>query len=341
MSAMRIRFAALAFAAAMAATTPVLADQHSAAVKLFEEGRQLRDRGELEKAAVIFAQSITTEPSVGAYYNLGLINDQLNRPREAVEAFRKSRDLAAKRNDPREKDSVEALGKLLDARNYVLLETADDVTSAPGLRVMVDGEAVPAGQLKGETFRTPSSHEVVISATGRADVRLQARNKQVVKVILGEPTAATAPPPPPPGAPATGGWGWQKWAGAGMIAGGVVSLTIFVATLVPYLGKRSDLDDEIESGTVCTKSGDGYTCPSSATDLVRRNNANVIDGRDKTPLWVVTASLGALLVGGGIYLLATAPSSSAPAESASKAPRIRVVPQVGMRENGLTVVGSF
>jgi hypothetical protein len=335
MAAMRIRLAALAFATAMAASAPALADPHGEAVKLFEEGRKLRDHGELEKAALVFGASITVEPSVGAYFNLGLINEQLGRPREALEAFRKSKELAAKRNDPREKDAIEAVGKLLDARSYVFLEITDGVAATPGLRVVVDGEVVPPAQLKGEVFRGPSSHEIVITATGRADVRIQARNKQVVNVILGEAVAQTAPTPPPGTSDA--GWGWQKWTGTGMIAGGVISITAFAIIFLPYLSDRLSLNDKIDQQ--CPKKGDKPSCPSdeATKDLVADNNENVRSATNKTPALIVSGVLGGLLVGGGIYLLATAPSSAPSSRSA----RIRVVPQVGLRDNGLTVVGTF
>jgi len=335
---MRRRLAVLVLGASLAASSPALADNPEAA-KAFDEGRKLRDQRDFEKAATAFERSVAAEPSIGAYYNLAFSYDQLGRTRDALDAYRKALKIAKDKGDPREKESTEAITKLLETHNYVTVIVPDDVEKMAGVRVAVDGEAVPEKQLKGEVFRSGTQHEVVVSAPGRKDRRVKAANKQPVTVTLGDAyeTTTSAPPPPPPEAP-SGGWGWQKWTGVGMVGGGVVSLTVTAVLFFPYLAERLSLDSEISD--TCPSG----TCPSGAAskDLARRNNANIQDADDKRVPMIVTGVLGGLLIGGGIYLFATAPSASA--ETAPPPPntlRVRVVPQVSSHDTGLSVVGSF
>lgn len=360
MTAMRSRLAIARLAiAAIAATvlatatlsTPAWADTHGDALKAFEEGRKLRET-DPEKAARAFEQSIALEPSIGAYYNLGQVNEQLDRPREAVDAFRTAEKLAVQKSDPRNKDARDAWGKVLDARNYVVLDVSNEVKSAPGLKITVDGVPVPEAQLNGEVFRPTTTHEVVVSANGRRDVRLQAiRNRQPVTITLGplvgEPDTSTTPPPPPPAETSSGGWGWQKWTGVGMMAVGAGGVAYTLIGVFSYLGKQSGrLDTAQMFQANCTGPSTGFTqCKNGLDPMDGRAayaayNANERDAKDSAPVWIVVGAAGILLIGGGLYLYATAPSSTEPPPS-SGAVRVHVVPQIGIHDNGLSVIGTF
>ncbi|MEA2749820.1 MAG: hypothetical protein QOI41_3963, partial [Myxococcales bacterium] len=295
--AMRRSLAIFVLGAILAASHPAWADT-AEATKAFEEGRKLRDQRDFEKAAAAFERSIAAERSIGAFYNLGFSYEQLGRTRDALDAYRSSAAIAKEKSDPREKEANEAVGKLLDTHNYVTLVVSDDLATAAGVRIVVDGEPVPPRQAKGEIFRSASQHEILVSAPGHKDLRLQASNKQPVNVILGEPLTATVTPPPPPPVPPPeeptgGGWGWQKWTGSGMIAGGVVSLVVTAALFFPYLSERLSLDSE--AGRLCP----GNKCPrgEATNDLVARNNANIQDADDKRVPMIVTGVLGGLLIG--------------------------------------------
>ena len=350
---MRTRFAALAVAAAMAATAPALADaKHDEAVRLFEKARDLREKNDLANAAEMFALSIASEPSIGAYYNLGLINDTLNDPRAAVEAFRKSRDLARqKKSDAREKDASDALTTLLESRNYVALDTADAVANAPGLRVTIDGDPVPAGQLKGEVFlRGERDHSILIAATGHKEVHLRARNKDSVKIVLGEALSQRATPPPPASEPTRGsGWGWQKWTGVGLMGVGLIGVAYGTIWGLSYASSSGDLSSKQQNAasgcsgamnriTACN--GD-MTSPrvQAANTAIFNYNTNEAEAKAEAPAAIGLGIAGLGLIGGGIYLFATAPSGAK--EESTNAARLRIVPSVSPRESGLTFLGTF
>ena len=363
MTAMRSRYAVARFAiaatvaSALATTTlstPAWADTHSDAVKAFEEGRKLRET-DPEKAARAFEQSISLEPSIGAYYNLGQVNEQLNRPREAVEAFRTAEKLAVQKNDSRNKDARDAWGKILDTHNYVVLNVSDEIKSTPGLKITVDGVPVPEAQFNGEVFRPTTTHEVVVRATGRQDVRLPAvPNRQPVAITLGivagESTASNPPPPPPP-PPETssGGWGWQKWTGTGLMAVGVGGVAYTLISVFSYSIKESGRFDTAKMyHDNCVGDARGFTKCNLASGLKKEDanaaydayNANEKDAKDSAPVWIVVGTAGVLLIGAGLYVFATAPSSSEPPPP-SGAVRVHVIPQVGIHHSGLAVVGTF
>jgi hypothetical protein len=122
-----------------------------------------------------------------------------------------------------------------------------------------------------------------------------------------------------------------------------VSLTIAGALFFPYLAERLSIDSEISDK--CPPAANGTpTCPpgTPTNELVAKNNANIARADDIRAPLIVTSVLGALLVGGGIYLLATSPSGSA--ETTSPPPstvRVRVVPNVSARDQGLSILGTF
>ncbi len=344
--------------ATMTLSTPASADTHGDAVKAFEEGRKLRE-SDAEKAATAFERSIKLEPSIGAYYNLGQVNEQLGRVREAVDAFRKAEKLAVQKGDARNKDAQDAWGKLLDTHNYVVLNVGDDIKATPGLTLIVDGIPVPQADYNGEVFRSATTHEVVVTATGRKDLRLPGLpNKQPVNVTLGAVASepSTPPPPtPPPAEPSSsgGGWGTQKWAGLGLMAVGVGALTYGVIDLVSYEGKRSDaLDAAQPYANSCKGTADAYTsCPGTALVPADGNRARAAyhqttdDGASSIPLWITLAVLGTAASVTGVVLFVNAPShASEPAPASARARArldVRIVPRVGLHDSGLGVVGTF
>jgi hypothetical protein len=337
----------VAFAATLLASAPALADNHSEAVKYFESGIKHRDHGDLEKAANVFRLSIQMEPSIGAYYNLGLINETLNHPREAVDAFRKAEALAKEKGDPREKDAHDQRTKLLDTHNYVVINVPDEVASAFGLRIVVDGEAVPQGHFNGEVFRPQSAHEITVSATGRKDVKLQARNRQAVTIALGESTTTTTTPPPPPPPPSTpadsqGGWGWQKWTGVGLVGGGVVLTVLGIVAALSYQDEREEIKKEAESFcTARAKTPDRCILDAANNDspalMEYRRRLEEADSKFVPHTLLFTGA--GLFIAGGIILFVTAPAETK-TPAAAKSP-IRVVPSLTPQLSGLTVVGTF
>lgn len=362
MAPMRNRYAvarlaiAATVAAALASTTfstPAQADTHGDALKAFDEGRKLRET-DAEKAAHAFERSIELEPSIGAYYNLGQVNEQLNRLHEAVEAFRKAEKLAVQKLDPRNKDARDAWGKILDTHDYVVLRVSDEIKVAPGLKITVDGVPVADAELNAEVFRPASTHEVVVSATGRKDLRLQALpNKQPVVITLGivaaDPT--TTPPPPPDATSSGGGWGWQKWTGTGLAVVGVAGIAYSLISVISYANKESSLGATRNDATArCHGTGVGPMPITSCDDPSRLGAANAAaiayndneqSAKDGKPLWIGLGVGGVVLLAGGIVLFATAPSRSSEPPPPASGVHVHVIPTAGLHDTGLNVVGTF
>lgn len=362
MAAMRTRhgvarFALAALAAASASgtavttSTPAWADTHADAVKAFEEGRKLRET-DVEKAVRAFERSISLEPSIGAYYNLGQVNEQLDRLREAVDAFRMAEKLAVQKLDARNKDARDAWTKILDAHDYVVLSVTNEVKSAPGFAVTVDGVPVPDAQLNGEVFRHTATHQIVVRAEGRKDVRLATvPSRQAVAVTLGIVVGETsaAPPPSPPEETSSGGWGWQKWTGVGMMAVGAGGIAYTLISVLGYTSKQSSLDDARRPfASKCSGSPSGFDRCMGGLDPAQGNaafaayDANERSAKDAEPVWILVGSAGVVLVGAGVYLFATAPSHATqlPPPAAGSV-HWHVVPRVGVHDSGLGVVGTF
>ena len=339
---MRRRLAILVLGSLLAAASPALADKAEAA-KAFDEGRKLRDQRDFEKAANAFERSIAAEPSIGAYYNLAFSYEQLGRTRDALDAYRTARRMAKDKGDLREKEATEAVTKLLETHNYVILIVPDDIEKTANVRVTVDGEVAPPKGLAGEVFRSGSQHEVVVSAPGRRDRRIKVANRERVTLSLGdafETTPATPPPPPPSPPPAqageepSGGWGWQKWTGVGVGAAGLVTGGIGAALHVDHASVQADIE------AVCLgKSDPAMKCTQQMrTD---QNDKLTANNNDALVLLPIVYGAGAALVVGGIVLFLTAPSEPSASASPASTLRMRLVPQVGLRDTGLSVVGTF
>lgn len=346
---MRRRLAILVLGGLLAAASPALADKAEAA-KAFDEGRKLRDQRDFEKAANAFERSIAADPSIGAYYNLAFSYEQLGRTRDALDAYRTARRMAKDKGDPREKEAIEAVTKLLETHNYVIVIVPDDVERTANVRVTVDGEVAPPKGLAGEVFRSGSQHEVVVSAPGRRDRRIKVANRERVTLGLGDAyeTTAAAPPPPPPSPPpaeaaeaSSGGWGWQKWTGVGVGAAGLVTIGIGAVLTVNHASDQASLED-----TQPPECRDKPDLPPLCSPA-RRNESHTIDAKleannnDALLLLPVVYGIGAALLVGGIVLFVTAPSEPSASTSPPNTLRMRLVPQVGLRDTGLSVVGTF
>jgi hypothetical protein len=345
MTAMRRGFLTVAFVATLlGAATPALAgpESEAKATKLFEEGKRQRDANNFEAAIASFSESAKHHASFGAYFNLGLCNEALGKDRpaklyEALEWYKKAQELAVRNNDARESDAKQAIAKLRESNNYVVVQVPHEVAQALGLRINVDGDVVPSERYNGDVFvKSAGDHDVVINAKGRKEQRLTAKNKQAITVVLGDPVSEALPPPPPPAETTGGGWGWQTWTGLGVGAAGLVTIAVAVVMHAGHLGTLSDLEGQ--RVTPCVDGDDKTPCPDKTA-------ADGLETKIKTeneragPLLGATYAVGGVLAITGIVLFLTAPSSSPDARSGSTP--IRVRPFLGPQAGSLVLSGSF
>lgn len=330
---------------------------HTEAVRLFEEGRKQREAGELEKALRTFERSLAEEKSIGAYFNLGLVLEQLGRYRDAYDTFQIGKELASSKSDDREKDLREAQSKLLDTRNHIQLAVPGDVKSADGVRIIVDNIEVPSKQYDGYVFRNQTQHEVVVFARGRKELRIQAKNRQLVAVSLGEPDRGGGGGGggpivgPDKTTPETSGGGWptQKWMGLAMMGAGVGVGALGIVFNIGYLKDRSELEKEYQTKCAGDETarepilqcgsreftGRPYLENDPAVDVRARAESNDTKASILLPISYVSA---AALFGFGLYFFVTADDTK---KVDTNAAGVRLAPHVGPRDASLSVVGRF
>ena len=363
-ASMRPRFVMICTLAALLSASAAARADTSAARKHFEAGKKLRDGGDCLRAIPEFDKSLAADASVGGYYNLGYCHEQLAQRQEAYEAYKRAQALASAKKDERLREVSGALAALLETPHIRL------VLPKPlpeGLRITVDDRLVPEAFYATETVVFTSNakhHSVRVTAPGFEERREVVETKGVKPIELRPPpeeTAAPAPTPmpaPPPREQARG-WTWQHWTGVGLAGAGLVTGVVALAFVLDYLGERSDLDKRIADqpcgpDVSCQQNEalDRPETPQNEHDdaVARAALLRAENNRLESDITLKGYSLGA--IGGGlivagvvVYLLAPSASASAAAESAAepRSDRVRfsVVPRLGPRERGLSLVGTF
>jgi Tetratricopeptide repeat len=319
------------------AGTPAAAQTPSAeGKKAFDEGRKLADEHAYAGAIAAFERSLAIEPSIGASFNLAYCYEQTGRFADALASYRRALTLAQQKKDPRLADVNEAIRKLLEAHDHVVLKTPPDVAAAAGFALEVDGVAVPKADANGEVFRGGAEHTVRATATGREPSITKVPSRALVTVALG-PVAVAAPPRPEPPAPAAasgGGWGAQRWAGVGLASAGLVSAGIGIVLGLKWSSDGEDLQKRLSARCANRQCPGGFDAEPGKTF---KAEAEELD-RDITRNSIITYGLAAALVAGGAVVFFTAPSA---APSSSTSARVRLVPQLGPRDASLGLAGAF
>lgn len=313
----------------------------------FESGKKHRDEGECPKAIPDFEKSIAIERSIGALYNLGFCHEQLGHRQEAYAAYRSARHLASDKKDDRLREISGALASLLESPHIRL---ALPYPLPPGLTITVDDQVVAPSTDQAETVvftKDGKTHNVVVAAPGYDARRETVETKQLKAIELRK---AEDKAPPVAIERQVGPWHWQRWLGVGVGALGVSAFVFGAIEGVTYLSKRSDIDARMDRFP-CAKESPPRCREEDATPelrSVKKDNDDLVDAEGEWQLRsIVPLVVGSVAIGAGIALFVTAPVSSvtrhpegAGASSTSTA-NVRVVPNVGQREQGLSVVGTF
>lgn len=343
---MRRTLGLIAFAASVAIAPAAWAQTspNPEALKHFQEGKRLRDENRCVEAIVELKASLRLERSIGAHYNLGVCSEKIGNKREALQEYTNALELARQRKDDREREIRAQLSEFLEKTPHLRLALPQPIPA--GLEITVDGDAIPAEDLKTETKyfikNDKPAHDVVVTAPGYEDMRLSVasstiKNRDLVQVVLRRPSESGGP------APVThadeGGFTWQHWTGIAGIVVGAAGITYTIANAVSYDIKRAKLEDQHAQAcakvTACTEAE-----AKVQADIKAQYDENERKAEDAAPLWIGAGVAGVLLVGGGIVLLATAPPLKRD-PSPSQGIKMRVVPNVGTGQQGLSVVGTF
>lgn len=290
------------------------------AKKHFEAGRKLRTDGDCTKAIPEFEQSIAADKSIGAYYNLGYCHEQLGHRQEAYDAYRRARDMASEKKDDRLKEISGALAALMETPNVRLVLPQPPPA---GLVLEVDGELVPPDRYQRDetvvfTKSTPT-HTVRAAAPGYDDtnltvdsralkvVEMKEARKNVVVAPASTAESATNEPPAPPF--------YRRRVFGGILGGvGVAAVTAGIIVAV----KQQSIIDQREDEALAARNCDAKSesCRDNYASSAKTYNDRLKQGQElaafvEVPLIVA----GAAMIGFGVYILATAKSAEAAAQT--------------------------
>jgi hypothetical protein len=337
---MRLAFTAAGVVGVLATSSawaePTAADRETAR-SLMQEGRDLRDKGDLQGALKRFqaADGIMHVPTTGlevarTQATLGLLVEA----RDTIAAIRKT---PPKPNEPEPfveaRSKADELDSSLDGRVPSLTITVDGAAASETPTITIDGVQVPAAAV-GLPRKVDPGHHVIVAKTASAEgtQEIDVREKEQKQVQLTLIAGSTSTPPMgandssgtnpealPEGEQATShSPSWLTWAGAGVA---VVGVGVGSITGLMELSKVSSLNGQCPK-KVCPASSD-Y---SSATTLATVSTVSFIVGGVGAAV-----AIGSLVVGHPTPAASTAPSPSAA--------RLEISPWVGLGAAGLR--GSF
>lgn len=362
---MRRTFCLLAVAASLSVTSVGAAQQnpqqtHEEAVKLFLEGKSLRDGKEFGEAIKKLELSVAKEESIGARYNLGICYENAGNKKLALFNYKKAEQLAKDKGDDRLREIGAQLRVFFDQTTHIRLALPQP--TPPELQVLIDGKALPNEEFEGlQVYFPPAKrekYELRVSAPGYEDLQLPidsttADKKIAVTVVLkkvGE-NGALRPEPRIIGTK----WGPFQFLGLGLIAVGAAGITYAGVDFLSYTSKENELRNKFGDAESAAENCPSMSPPESTCgkniktreDLRTDYNKNEDRANTDKTLWFAFAIGGALAIGGGVMLIVAGPRtdvySTAPGASAKTAPRptFRVVPTVTVREQGVSLVGTF
>jgi hypothetical protein len=322
--------------ATVASAAPTAADRETART-LMDQGRDLRDKGDLQEALKRFkaADDIMHVPTTA----LALAKTQaaLGLLVEARDTLAASRRIPEKPTDPQPfkvaRAEADRLDTTLAGRVPALTITVQGATPSDRLTLAVDGVPVPAA-MSGLPLSVDPGHHVVVAKTAGGEGHQEVDVKEGEQKPVGVTLVATAAPPPPeepakppptetPPAPVRSHSPTVvTWVGIGVGVAGVAMGTI---TGVLSMSKKSTLQSE------CTK--DVCTSPSADSDLSSANTLATLSD-------VGFAVAGAGAVVAIISLVVGHQANDAtPAEPPATDTSLRVIPWFGGNAVGLR--GTF
>jgi len=275
----------------------------AAAIILFDEARQLMQRGDYAAACPKLAEAQRVGPGIGILYNLSNCYEKIGKTASAWAGFRKVAAQAKSAGQlEREQDARNRLETLKPKLSRVVV-----VVSHPdeGLVVRRDGEPMLAAQWGSEIPVDPGPIRIEASAPGKKKWRklLNVEGPGAVRVEIprleeDETKPASKSPAdddPADGAPADGDRGnvnsWQFPLGIATLATGVAA--VGVAAGLGFAAKSKADDADCDEANTCSDSG-----------LADRQDAVGL-GNIATGVMIA----GGVLAGAGLTIWLTAPST--------------------------------
>jgi tetratricopeptide (TPR) repeat protein len=284
--------------AAAHAADPPQADQ------LFNEGRELLEKGRFAEACEKLRQSSELAPAIGTLTNLGYCYEQIARFRSAMDAYAEAETLANQaKDDKRQKFARERFAAVEARALKLVLRVADPPSS--GIEVKRNNVVVPPAQWGMPIAVDPEDWVVTATAPGRQPWRgaVIGRGEQtvitmVIPALEDEHHAGTATRPTKPSGSITA-LGTKRLVALGL--GGAALATIGAGTALAFAAK-SRYDDSLAhcDGDLCDERG------------VSEQQGAVAQGNVATVLFAI----GLACVGGGVYLWLTGGDEGGAAKAA-------------------------
>lgn len=187
---------AAACAAGLVIASPVMAQDKTPAVALFEEGRALAEAGKHAEACKKFEESNRLdEQAVGTLLNLGLCNEKQEKWSTALVWYRASLERAQRAKEQIQMDA--ANGKIAELTDLVPIIHVEFTSTAPdGTVVMIDGTTID--RVKWPQIEVDNgSHVVEVQAPGKApfkeQVEMTTKSKHTTTVVLEAKAAGPTP----------------------------------------------------------------------------------------------------------------------------------------------------
>ncbi|MDC0742911.1 hypothetical protein [Polyangium mundeleinium] len=323
--------AALTLVAAIAlAPGPAAAqggDKKAIAEAAFVRGRELMDQGKPAEACPKFEESSRLDPSVGAFLNLGLCNEQLGRTATAWARYKEAATLAHATGDTdRLRIAEEFAGKLAPKLSRLRI---DAETPAAGLVIKRNGEVVGAALLGDPIPVDPGEHTIGATAPGflswstKIVVGKDADAKTVsVPALVAAPNVKPVEKETSDAPPAASGTNGLRI--AAFVAGGVGVAALGVGAVFGGLASS----DVGKADPLCPEK----KCNAEGFALIE-------GAQTKALASTIGFGVGGAALAAGVVLFFV--SRSAPKEPGPEAPRAWLVPSFGPHGGGASILGTF
>ncbi|HEY5949163.1 MAG TPA: hypothetical protein VIV40_26905 [Kofleriaceae bacterium] len=305
-------------------------DHKALAEQLFNQGRELAKAKDWTAACPKFEASLRYDPALGTKLNLATCYEHIGKLASAWGLYRDSAELAAKAGDAKRREYALTQANALEPRLPKLTITVP-ARAPSGFAVTRDGTPVEPAAFGSALYVDPGKHAITAAAPGFKALTKTITIDEAKSETVAIPALEAAPPQKsehdkeyaPRGKPIEAAPSKRKLVGLGIAAGGVVLTGVGAVFGV----KASSTFDSAK--TLC---GDNLACGNDAD--YDRGKKLISDAREQATLSTVFFIAGGAAIATGVVLWVTAPRTP-------RAETARLVPAVGSRSVGVTLVGGF
>jgi hypothetical protein len=285
----------LAISLAFGVTTPARADNASLAEALFRDARAAVRAGDYAAACPKFAESQRLDPSPGTLLNLGLCEEHEVRIASAWAHFRAAAEQLPS-GDPRVRFATEHANALEPRVPHLRLALPPDASTAKTVSILLDGVALESASLGVPLPVDPGPHAIEAKTDAGVAVRsitvAEGETKDATIELPSPPQLSDASAPPAQmrahsSARSTAGWALVATGGVGVAA----SLVLGGLVLKEKAVVADDCKAKKCSPAGLTAGHDGSIFAAAST---------------------VSIAVGVAALGGGTYLVLSAPHPGAP-----------------------------